>query len=122
MKVGKVREHYVAQTTKASEVSRQLALAGIGVVWVVKGSGQIGPFSAAAIGAFVIALAFDLTQYSIAARAWETEADKVSELEDDDFHTVTSDLNHGPRNLFALKIVAVGLGYLCSLLGGLAGS
>lgn len=85
MKISDYRSDYYAFTGKASEIVRQLALAGIAVVWLLKGTAPVLPNAQAvaplaeirlplglllpSIG-FLVALACDLAQYVVAAIIW----------------------------------------------------
>ncbi|MFM0261874.1 hypothetical protein [Paraburkholderia sediminicola] len=78
--IADVREKYYEHSKKASDVSRQLALAGIAVVWLFKTS-----IAGVAIGAYglpsalfwptllmLVSLALDLLQYVWQAALWGT--------------------------------------------------
>jgi hypothetical protein len=74
MKRAEIRDHYGAQTLKASDVARNLAFAGIATIWAFKGDLQGRPvlssaFMPAAV-AFSVALICDLLQYASAAGTW----------------------------------------------------
>lgn len=43
MKLKKIQEQYYLQTTRASDVARQLAFAGIAAIWVFKTDSSTGP-------------------------------------------------------------------------------
>lgn len=76
MKLARAREIYFERSTKASEVIRQLGLAGIAIIWLFKdGTGAVGkiPSDLQSPLIFIIAgLAFDLLQYTVAAVLWGT--------------------------------------------------
>jgi hypothetical protein len=61
-------------TGKTSDISRQLAFAGIAVIWVFRigesASVTIAPAYALPLLGFVLALAFDLIQYVYGSIAW----------------------------------------------------
>ena len=68
MKIHEIRDAYYEASGTVSDISRQLAFAGIAVIWVLKvgdGSGGI-PFSSELViplYCFVSALGLDLLQY-----------------------------------------------------------
>ena len=74
MKLVKAREDYYYFTGKASEVTRQLGLAGIAVVWIFKleksGALSLPSQLLPPLIAFVGALALDLLQYVTSALIW----------------------------------------------------
>jgi len=74
MNINDYRETYYALSGKASDVCRQLAFAGIALIWIFK-EDKGGPLAVpdalllpAAL--FVIALALDLVQYVYGSLAW----------------------------------------------------
>jgi hypothetical protein len=74
MKLKDIRAQYYAQTTKASDVARQLSFAGIAAIWVFKTDSTNGPtvpsvLLPAAI-AFALALLSDLFQYASGGLLW----------------------------------------------------
>lgn len=74
MKIADYRTTFYQFTGKVSDITRQLSLAGLAVVWVLK----LGNESAFQIPlvlllpalAFLLALAFDLLQYVVGAITW----------------------------------------------------
>jgi len=66
MKLDDIREQYWFYSGKASDISRQLALAGIGVVWIFKvdqpGLPKIPDALRAPMAFLVLALFFDFFQ------------------------------------------------------------
>jgi hypothetical protein len=74
MKREDLRQAYYDLTAKVSDITRQLALAGIALVWLFKseshGRAEV-PHALLLPATFaVIALALDLTQYLYASAAW----------------------------------------------------
>ena len=73
MKLSEIRDSYHTATRKVSELTRQFAFAGIGVIWVFRGDAVIpeeGIFSdqlEKALMCFVLTLMFDLLQYLVKA-------------------------------------------------------
>ncbi|ELV8595256.1 hypothetical protein [Vibrio fluvialis] len=74
MKLSDSREHYYTATGSLSTVARQLAFAGIAVIWIFvqkQGTQYIIPQSLLwPLYLFVLGLAFDLLQYVYASAAW----------------------------------------------------
>lgn len=74
MKLAEARDGYQIHSAKASDVARQLAFAGFGVVWVFKPSdGGIKQIPEALYFAaifFVLALCCDILQYVCATFTW----------------------------------------------------
>ena len=76
MKLSSARETYYYATGQISQITRQLALAGIAVVWLFK-AGDGASFSlpddlAIALITFIAALILDLLQYVMTAVIWGT--------------------------------------------------
>lgn len=66
---------YKAYSAKASDISRQLNLAGIAIIWIFRIGDKAGgvPFSEMLLlllGGFALALALDLLQYIYGSIAW----------------------------------------------------
>lgn len=73
MKVQTARDCYQESTAKASDIVRQLALAGIAVVWIFKVGTGIYIFPSSLLSAlewFCITLGLDLAQYVVKAATW----------------------------------------------------
>jgi hypothetical protein len=98
MKISDYRDSYYLYSGKVSDITRQMALAGIAVVWIFKESAGTqykisNELLIPSIG-FLIALAFDLIQYVVGAVIWKRHyrelenqplADDVTDREDHDF-------------------------------------
>ncbi len=74
MKLTDYRNDYYALSGKASDVARQLALAGIAVVWIFKNE-RGGPLAVpkellVPAALFVVTLALDLFQYVLSTIIW----------------------------------------------------
>jgi hypothetical protein len=69
-----VRDAYEAFSGKASDIVRQLALAGIGIAWLFRstsaGADRVDPKLINASFFIVIALGLDLLQYLVATTIW----------------------------------------------------
>ncbi len=74
MRLNRCNETYGYFTAKASDVSRQLAFAGIAIVWVFRVQAAEHPIIPhdllLPMALFAITLAFDLLQYISASAAW----------------------------------------------------
>lgn len=72
MKLSKYLDAYHEYSGKASEVSRQLAFAGIALIWIFKtDSNQLPKELLVPSVFFVLALLFDLMQYVVGALIWK---------------------------------------------------
>ncbi len=93
MKLKDAREEYYGYTGKLSDVNRQLAFAGIAVVWIFAAADKSGSISlpenlVAPLACFVIALAADLLHYVSASAMWglfHRQKEKSGIGEDADF-------------------------------------
>ena len=75
MKREDVRKAYDQFSSKASDISRQLSLAGIAIIWIFRVGEKTGgvTFSNSLLlplGAFTLALALDLAHYVYGSLAW----------------------------------------------------
>jgi len=74
MKLSEVRDAYEALSGKASEIVRQLSLAGIAVIWVFKsGTDPTPPIDQHLLRAalfIALALSFDFLQYLVGTTIW----------------------------------------------------
>ncbi len=115
-------EAYHEASSKTSEIARQLAFAGIAVIWVLKVGTDSGgvPFSVKLIVplyCFSVALAADLGQYIYKTAAWwalnqyhwRKHKDNIVDVD------VSSLVNFPTHILFWGKIVVVVYGYACLL-------
>ena len=124
MKLAYVRERYSYYTGKASEIVRQLAFAGIAVIWVFKTDRgdqvRVPQELLPAAIALVAALVFDFLQYVAGSLAWGIYQ-KVKESggakEDTEF-LAPRPINWPALALFWSKVVAIAIAYallLCFL-------
>ena len=133
MKLQKYREDYYFFSGKVSDVSRQLALAGIALIWIFK-TGEINKNLAIpshliyAAFCFALSLAADLLQYIVAAAIWGMiHRTKEKKLKNQGANIETAELTHSgrwnlPANiLFWLKVsfVIIGYGILTSYIGSI---
>lgn len=73
MKLAVVRDTYYSHTSKAGDVGRQLAFAGIAVVWILHGRSDAWVFPPSllwTLASFGVYLVADFLQYAIASAVW----------------------------------------------------
>jgi hypothetical protein len=74
MKLSDARQAYYESTAKLSDISRQLNLAGVAVIWIFKsttaGGIPFSPFLLWSLAFHVLGLALDILQYAYASAAW----------------------------------------------------
>jgi hypothetical protein len=116
VKLKDARDAYYTHSGKASDVSRQLALAGIALVWVFKiGSGPLAlPAELVRPAfAFVLTLLLDVLQYAFAALIWGAFArqrERSSTNPDADFDA-PAQLNWPALLCFWAKLASITIGY-----------
>jgi hypothetical protein len=123
MNLSDVQTAYRELSGKASDISRQLALAGIAFVWVFSG-GAVSTGAAISIPgdlyrvglALVVALSLDLLQYTWGAVAWgvfgRQQEKKLQADELVDNFLAPNWINYPSFVFFALKLISVGVAYL----------
>lgn len=117
MKFKDIRDQYYEITEKASEVTRQLTLAGFAVIWVFRtdASGiHVPVMMYPAAVAFALVLIADGVQYGWAAFVWHGHAVRADrECEDDNSEChVPETTNAVPWALFLGKLGTVVVGYV----------
>ena len=75
MKISKIRESYEYFSGKVSEIVRQLNLAGIAIIWILRvgkdtGGVQYSPILKWPLILFILSLALDLVQYFYQSAVW----------------------------------------------------
>ncbi len=99
---------------KSSEINRQLAFAGIAIIWVFKtdsGGRQIVPNDLFLPGLFlVLSLTFDLLQYVIKSEIWYRVTRKKEKARVNEF-TVSPWINYPADILYWAKIIATLIAY-----------
>lgn len=120
MKLSDYRDSYYFYSGKASDVARQLAFAGIVVVWIFKVGGDDRPHIPQTfflpIALFCITLGFDLMQYISGTLVWgwfsrHNERKYQDATEEPDLKA-PSWFNWPGIAFFTLKLVAISLGYV----------
>src|SRR5262245_6848781 len=107
-------------TGKLSDVTRQAAYAGLGLIWIFKTGTETSYHldrSLVLAGALLaLALGCDLAQYAVTVlirwRHAREEEDRLRRAgHDADDLTLPASINRGPYALFALKVALVAAGY-----------
>ncbi|WP_257388639.1 hypothetical protein [Tahibacter caeni] len=134
MKISEMRDQVAFFSAKASDIARQLAFAGIAVIWVFKiGGGSSGGSETSppiapgdlmpAVFLLVSCLACDFLHYIVAALAWHLKAESCMEKRDKDEHgnpIAGKDFPAGNTSnwgdfFFYAKSTLLMLGYFCLL-------
>ena len=119
MKLVDYRTDYYTFSGKASDVARQLAFAGIALIWIFKVE-KGGPLALPEdvlfpAGAFVVALSLDLLHYVYAALVWGAfstyQKSWKKKKDQDELPDAPSFLNWPALACFWLKLLAVLIGY-----------
>jgi hypothetical protein len=125
MKLEDVRAAYETLSGKASDIVRQISLAGVGIVWIFKSAGNTpsleGPLVKASFFIF-LALLFDFLQYLLGTTIWFLYfryKEKKGTKEDAEF-LAPSQLNWPTWALFYLKSAMMLIAYACYILPFLA--
>jgi hypothetical protein len=118
MKLENVREAYETLSSKASEIVRQLSLAGIALVWLFKSGTPEAPVIekqlVRAALLIILALFCDLLQYLVGTAVWAIyfrHKEDRGTAETDDF-TASPYLNWPTWGLFCLKSAMMLLAYV----------
>lgn len=120
--LSKYREDYYFFSGKASEIARQLALAGLALVWLFKidrpGETAIPAALFAPAGFLILAMFLDLCQYVGASLVWGlfSRSHERQGTPDDADITAPPWSNWPALIFFCSKVVAVAVGYVLLLL------
>ena len=115
MKLSNYLQDYYSITGKTSDVARQLAFAGIALIWIFK-SGDSRTFQIPKdfiypLGIFCFALACDLLQYIIGSIIWGSfhryHERKLTDPKEDPDLLAPAWLNWPINTFFMLKLIAV---------------
>jgi hypothetical protein len=119
MKLSQYRETYYFFSGKTSDISRQLAFAGIALVWIFKQEKQTPVIPDSLILPsilLVFSLAADLLQYFIASSTWgifqRYHETKLIKKTDDPDLTTPRYFNWPMLTLYLLKILSVIIAYI----------
>jgi len=122
MKLNDAREFYYFHSGKTSELVRQLALAGIAVIWLFKyeviGVTKVPADLLLPLMLIVLGLALDLLQYTVATVVWgvfHRMKERSGVSEDADF-TAPPKINWPAIALFWLKVTSIAIAYVLLLL------
>jgi hypothetical protein len=117
MKLKDARENYYFHSGKTSDLVRQLALAGIAVIWLFKyeviGVPKVPSQLLVPLVLIVLGLAFDLLQYAVATVLWgfiQRSKERAGLGEDVEF-LVSPLLNWPALVFFGLKVASIGVAY-----------
>jgi hypothetical protein len=118
-----VYKEFEFYTGKASDVVRQLALAGFALIWLFKRDTSTGPvvpieFRFAAV-LLLLAILFDFLQYSVASVVWERYKNQFSAEPpaSENQEIIPPDRIYYPGAFFYYaKIVALVIGYVALLI------
>ena len=123
MKIEELRDAYYEASGKVSDISKQLAFAGIAVIWVLKVGTKAGgiPFSSELIPllyVFVVALTLDYLQYLYKTIVWAVlNHYHWKKHEDNEKNIEISDKINWITNVFFWsKVAAIVYGYMGLLL------
>ena len=120
MKLSDYRETYYEFSQKTSDVNRSLSLAGIAVIWILKGEGPVGATIPnvlfAPLALFAISLGLDLLQYCVASIIWGAfhrfNERKLDNKNTDPELDASSKLTWPQNTFFVFKVLCVILGYI----------
>ncbi len=118
MNLKEAREFYYFYTGKTSEIVRQLALAGIAVIWLFRQSIDdrqlIHPDLVLPLQLIVAGLACDLVQYAVSAGSWGMyqRRKELQGVQDETEFKAPRQMNWVPLFPFVVKIVLVVWAYL----------
>lgn len=126
MTLGDARAAYEALSGKASDIVRQISLAGFGLIWILKaGSGtslSLDPPLLKAAFFIFLSLLFDFLQYVVGATIWFVyfrHKEKQRAKEEDEF-LAPPQLNWPIWGLFYLKSAMMLVAYSCYIIPFLA--
>jgi len=119
MKLITVRANFEYFSGKASDLARQLALAGIAIVWIFKVESKTGlvlpKIYHLPLGLFCTGLFADLLQYVYATVIWAGTMTFSGKTQDDDHVKVWSWINVPTWTFFTLKMLAFLIAYVLLL-------
>jgi hypothetical protein len=122
MKLGEVQNAYEALSGKASDIIRQLSLAGIGLIWLFKTSlgtsEQLDPRLLRGTFFIFLALTFDLLQYLIGTATWHIyfrKKEREQTTEEEKFEAPEW-INWPTWTLFWMKSTAMVIAYAIFIL------
>ena len=122
MKLANAYEQYQYFSGEASKLSRQLAIAAIGIIWLFKvdspGGFHVPPKLIPVAGAAVLALTLDFFQYAYGACVWgflhRQKELSLGPASEKDF-PVRREVNWPTIVLFWAKVIVTGIAYVMLL-------
>ena len=122
-KLSEYRNDYYSFSEKASDVSRQLAFAGIALIWIFRiddASPSVPVQLIFPVAMFATALALDFMHYVVATVIWGSfswyhEKKQANESLDPEFDAPRQ-FNWVTISLFFLKLACVGIGFMLLIL------
>jgi hypothetical protein len=117
MKLKDARDNYYFYSGKTSDLVRQLALAGIAVIWIfkfdVQGIPKIPEALSLPLTLIVLGLSFDLLQYVLATTIWGIFQRKkeLSGIDEETAFLAPEQFNWPAITCFVLKTVSVMVAY-----------
>lgn len=122
MKLVNARDGYESFSSKASDIVRQISLAGVGLIWIFKsGTGtalSLNPGLLKAAFFIFLALLLDFMQYIVGATIWflyYRYKEKKGTAETDEF-LAPEQLNWPIWGLFYIKCVMMLIAYACYII------
>jgi hypothetical protein len=126
MKLEDARAAYESLSGKASDIVRQISLAGVGLIWVFRSVGgtslSLDPTLLKAAFFIFLALLFDFLQYLLGTSIWFAYyryKERKGTLETDEF-SAPPQLNWPMWGMFYLKSVMMLAAYACYIIPFLA--
>lgn len=112
MKLKDARDNYYFNSGKTSDNVRQLALAGIAVVWIFKfdvnGSPHVPPELLLPLGLIAFGLAVDVVQYAVGTLCWGIyNRWKEQKVGEDVEFKAPRQINWAALTFFVVKVIAV---------------
>jgi len=121
MKLSYIRESFDTFSSKVGELNRQMALAGIAIVWIFKTGSEktffvLPPEMYRPLYLFCASLLIDLFQYLYATIAWGIVMAFFRSKQDDDNVDVSGRINILTWVLFVGKVSLLIIGYIMLLI------
>ena len=117
MKLSEFRKRSHEYTSKASEITRQLVLAGIAIIWLFKekDTNALDSFAILPLIVLGFALLFDLVQYIVGGQLWISffrEKEREAKPGEDPDIKAPAKLSKVLYNLYWTKIGLTGIAYV----------
>ena len=117
MKLKDCRDAYNLFSSKASDITRNLGLAGIAIIWIFRETNAdraTVPEALIPVGIFLLfGLAFDFLQYVTATVVWGCyHRYKEQRVAEEDEFLAPRQINWATNTFFALKTIAIAMAYI----------